>query len=144
MSDLFRSSVVSIILSRARKPIKGEMIRMNSLFDLMPVRFRSSLDDSFFDLQRSHQNYAFESDNESLTLTVDLPGVAPADLNVQSIGNLIKISALRKGVEVKHQYKLSKLFDTTPSTAVLENGALTLKFPKLASEAPKTISVQAR
>jgi HSP20 family molecular chaperone IbpA len=82
-------------------------------------------------------------DNE-LHLSVDLPGVKPNDLSVQAEGRTIKIVGKRKGEEIKHAYTLSKEYDPETTSALLEDGVLTLTFEKTASESSRRIEVKVK
>jgi HSP20 family molecular chaperone IbpA len=82
-------------------------------------------------------------DNE-LHLSVDLPGVKPNDLSVQAEGRTIKIVGKRKGEEIKHVYTLSKEYDPETTSALLEDGVLTLIFGKTQAAESRKIEVKVR
>jgi HSP20 family molecular chaperone IbpA len=123
------------------------MLDMSALLDFMPLKMMNRLpfEDYFFDVKReSASQYTCETTEDGLELQIDLPGVVPSDLNVQAEGNLVKITAQRKGAEIKQRYKIARPYDASSAAATLENGVLSLKFAKLATEAAKSIPIQCR
>ena len=96
-------------------------------------------------------------DEEHITLNADLPGVAPADLNVSVDGNVLTIEGAAKlqtpeGMKVAYaelrtpyyvrEFTLSSELDTSAIKAELREGVLTLNIPKREHAKPRRISVQ--
>ena len=79
--------------------------------------------------QRDHHfSYSIESNDESLTLSVDVPGIKKDDLKVSITGHIINISGTRAGKERTQQYSISKMYDPSTVDAKHEDGVLTLRF----------------
>jgi HSP20 family protein len=81
--------------------------------------------------QRSH----VESDDSSITLSLDVPGLPKEQLTIGIEGRIVRISSKDDAPRsFKVAYKLTSDVDASKSEATLENGVLTLKFAKLAPE----------
>jgi len=91
---------------------------------------------------RKKINYDVVSDDASLTLIIDLPGVKKEDLHVESIGQTISIKAKRGEEDCTAAYKISKDYDPAQVDALLENGVLTLKFNRAKSADTRSITVK--
>jgi HSP20 family protein len=93
---------------------------------------------------------AFRESEQGYFLSVDLPGVKRADLDIQLEGDRLVVSATRKkdmlGIE-KDDQKLTRSFvlpehvDTEKIEAHLEDGVLYLALPKLEKAKPKKIEL---
>jgi len=116
--------------------------RDNSLFD--PFYLFSDCDWQRGTARLSSRkiNYSVTSDEKSLTLTVDLPGVRKEDLHVEATGQHLSIKAKRGEEDYSTSYKIGKDYDTSQPDACLENGVLTLRFEKTKSSDTKTIQVR--
>lgn len=78
-------------------------------------------------------------DEQTYTLSFDVPGVTREQLSIGIEGNVIRLETLP---EAKRQYKaayeLPQDIDVSASEAKLENGVLTLKLAKLKPESKAT------
>lgn len=111
------------------------------IFDIFRV-----FDESCFSpkTQRAKSSaYRVESDEESLTLSIDIPGVKLADLTVEVVGTQIKVSGKLREEEFKYLYSISKKYNPENPDATLENGVLTLRFSKNVSDV-KSIKINAK
>jgi len=75
---------------------------------------------------------AVEQDEQSYTLSFDVPGVSREQLNIGIEGSIVRI-ATKEGAprQYKQTYELPQDIDVATSEAKLENGVLTLKLAKL-------------
>lgn len=86
--------------------------------------------------QRSH----IESDEQSITLSMDVPGLSKEQLTIGIEGRVVRIASKDDAPRsVKATYKLGSDVDVAQSRAKLENGVLTLKFAKIAPESRQTL-----
>jgi len=90
---------------------------------------------SDFGLPRAFQSkrsisYDVTTDEKSLTLTIDLPGVKKEDLRVEATGQIVAVKAKRGSEEINTTYRISKDYDAATPDALLENGVLNLTFRK--------------
>jgi len=88
------------------------------------------------------RSLSIESDEseDSYGLTVAVPGVRPADLEVSVVGRKLRVAAKNSRGTFERQLTLPKDADAAASKATIEHGVLTLEVPKLAS---KQLSVNA-
>jgi HSP20 family molecular chaperone IbpA len=85
---------------------------------------------------RSHA----ESDETSITLSLDVPGLSKEQLTIGIEGRIVRISSKDDAPRsFKAAYKLGTDVDAGKSEAKLENGVLTLKFAKVAPESRQTL-----
>lgn len=87
-------------------------------------------------------SYDVTSDDNSLTLTVDLPGVKKEDLQVEATGQTITVKAKRGEEDYSTTYKISKEYDSSQVDAHLDDGVLTLKFNRAKSADVKRIVIR--
>jgi HSP20 family protein len=81
-----------------------------------------------------------ESDDTSITLSLDVPGLAKEQLTIGIEGRIVRISSKDDAPRhFKAAYKLGSDIDAAKSEAKLENGVLTLKFAKIAPESHETL-----
>ena len=79
---------------------------------------------------------------EALQLRVDLPGVAPPDLTVETHRGVLTISAVRgNGVGYRRTFRVPDTVAAGEITASLEHGLLVLTLPRAADARPRTIEV---
>ncbi|MEY4883450.1 MAG: hypothetical protein RIS34_1304 [Pseudomonadota bacterium] len=73
-----------------------------------------------------------EQDDQSVTLTFDVPGITKDQLSIGIEGNIVRIQT-REGAPRQYQsaYELPQDIDTSASEAKLEHGVLTLKLSKI-------------
>lgn len=87
-------------------------------------------------------SYDVTSDDKSLTLTVDLPGVKKEDLRVEATGQTLTVKAKRGVEDISATYRISKDYDTATPDALLENGVLNLTFRKSKESSVKIIEIK--
>jgi len=92
--------------------------------------------------EKINVNYIVTSDDQSLTLTVDLPGVKKSDLHVETSGQSITIKAKRGKEDFAATYKICKDYSIDQPDAHLEDGVLTLKFDRRSETKPRTITIR--
>ena len=100
-----------------------------------------ALDRVFADaFEAQPQQSQVESDDNFITLSLDVPGLAKEQLTIGIEGRLVRITSKDDAPRaVKATYKLGSDVDVEQSEAKLENGVLTLKFAKLAPESRQTL-----
>ena len=75
--------------------------------------------------------HAFEQDEASFTLRLDVPGVAKEHLNIGIEGTVVRVESMADAPrQVKAAYELPQEIDAAASEAKLEYGVLTLKLGK--------------
>lgn len=81
---------------------------------------------------------------QGFLVVADLPGVKPADLEVQFDKDTLHVVGRREaaGYAYKRSFTLSRDIDPEGITAELTDGVLTLTLPKHASKRPRTIPVK--
>lgn len=108
------------------------------LFDTMKI-----FDDLAYSSNKATvTDYKAEADESGLSLSIDLPGVKLNDLSVTVTGREVKVSGKRRDRDFSYVYRISRDYDGDSSTASLEDGVLTLRFPKSATAKSKVISVK--
>jgi HSP20 family protein len=81
-----------------------------------------------------------ESDDSSITLTLDVPGLSKEQLTIGIEGRILRIRAKDDAPRsFQAAYKLGSDVDAGKSEAKLENGVLTLKILKMAPESRETL-----
>lgn len=84
-------------------------------------------------LAGSGRNLSVQEDDKAWTVTLDLPGIARDELDIQVEGTAVR---LKTKVEAKRQFKaayeLPQEIDVDATTASLESGVLTLVLGKKA------------
>ena len=76
-------------------------------------------------------SHAFEQDETSFTLRLDVPGVAKEHLTIGIEGTVVRIESMADAPrQVKAAYELPQEIDAAASEAKLEYGVLTLKLGK--------------
>ena len=81
-----------------------------------------------------------ESDETSITLSLDVPGLSKEQLTIGIEGRIVRIASKDDAPRsFKATYKLGSDVDAAQSDAKLENGVLTLKFVKVAPESRQTL-----
>lgn len=96
----------------------------------------------------------------AVIVRIDLPGIAPEDVNIEIDGDLLTINGELQSVETddekaerytyrerrfgafKRSLRLADTLDTENAEATFENGVLALTLPKLPEAQPKRITVQ--
>jgi len=82
------------------------------------------------------RSLSIESDetDDAYALSVAVPGVRPADLEVSFVGRKLRVAAKNSRGTFERQLTLPKDADPAASKATIEHGVLTLEVPKLASK----------
>jgi HSP20 family protein len=94
----------------------------------------------FDDFESVRQSSQVESDDTSITLSLDVPGLSKEQLTIGVEGRIVRISSKDDAPRsFKAAYKLGSDVDAGKSEAKLENGVLTLKFTKQAPESRETL-----
>ena len=87
-----------------------------------------------------HQHSQVDSDDASITLSLDVPGLSKEQLTIGIEGRIVRITSKDDAPRsYKATYKLGSDVDAAQSEAKLENGVLTLKFAKVAPESRQTL-----
>ena len=74
---------------------------------------------------------SFTQDEQSWTLSIDLPGIAKDQLNIGIEGAVVRIESTEAATrKFKASYELPLDIDASASSAALDNGVLTLKLGK--------------
>ncbi|NJS37044.1 MAG: Hsp20/alpha crystallin family protein [Brachymonas sp.] len=101
---------------------------------------RASALDQFFADNASTSRSEVESDDTSITLSLDVPGLSKEQLTIGIEGRIVRIASKDDAPRsFKAAYKLASDVDAGKSEAKLENGVLTLKFAKIAPESRETL-----
>lgn len=88
----------------------------------------------------ANQRGQIESDETSITLSLDVPGLSKEQLTIGIEGRIVRISSKDDAPRTfKATYKLGSDVDAAQSEAKLENGVLTMKFTKVAPESRQTL-----
>jgi HSP20 family protein len=81
-----------------------------------------------------------EKDDTSVTLHLDVPGLAKEQLTIGIEGNVVRIESKADAPRsFKAAYQLADEIDAATSQATLQNGVLTLKLGKLAPVSRETV-----
>ncbi len=91
--------------------------------------FERFVNDAFF--SNAARGVNVEQDDKAWTITLDLPGVAREDLNINIEGTIVRIETRAEAKrQFKAAYELPQDIDADASGAKLENGVLTLTLAK--------------
>ncbi len=89
---------------------------------------------------RSASDVNVESDDTSITLSLDVPGLSKEQLTIGIEGRILRIRAKDDAPRsFSAAYKIGSDVDTSKSEAKLEHGVLTLKLTKIAPESRETV-----
>ena len=92
--------------------------------------FERFVNDAFF-TNAAARGFDVEQDDKAWTITLDLPGVAREDLNINIEGTIVRIETRAEAKrQFKGAYELPQDIDADASGAKLENGVLTLTLAK--------------
>lgn len=78
---------------------------------------------------------------KELTFDFEFPGVKKEDIKINKDGKFLQIEAKRKEEIIKRSVVISDMFDIFATKAIYENGLLTIKVPKHASEKPFSVKI---
>lgn len=80
-----------------------------------------------------HKSYQLTQDEQSYTLSFDVPGIAKEQLSIGIEGSVVRIESQADAArKYKAAYELPQDIDVSASDAKLEHGVLTLKLAKKA------------
>lgn len=120
------------------------LIRYNdSLGKRDPFRLLDDLlfgDDSVYTKQYS--DYRIETDEKSLSLFLDVPGVKHSDLDVNVVGKEVQIEGIQRGVKFTRRYSIHRDYEPSSVEASLEDGVLTLSFEKSTGPPKKKVNIR--
>lgn len=123
-------------------PVRVNRAVLNGYSYVPSAWSRSDTFDRFFTdaFDGSNQRSHVESDETSITLSMDVPGLSKEQLTIGIEGRIVRISSKDDAPRsLKATYKLGSDVDAGKSEAKLENGVLTLKFAKVAPESRQTL-----
>jgi HSP20 family protein len=81
-----------------------------------------------------------DTDDNSVTLSMDVPGLAKEQLTIAIEGDVVRIDSKADAPRsFKAAYQLASEIDTATSEAKLQNGVLTLKLGKLVPVSKETV-----
>ncbi len=81
-----------------------------------------------------------ESDDTSVTLSLDVPGLAKEQLTITIEGDIVRVESKADAPRsFKAAYQLASDIDAATSEAKLENGVLTLKLGKVVPVSRETV-----
>ena len=80
--------------------------------------------------------------DDGLALSVDMPGVKVADLDVKIVDRVLRVKGVRDGTEMSHAWRLMSAVDPETCDALLEHGVLTVTFKSAASSRSRSIEVR--
>lgn len=111
----------------------GQVPSVWSQSDALDRLFTSTFD-------QANQRSQVDSDDTSITMSIDLPGLSKEQLTIGVEGRIVRIASKDDAPRsFKATYKLSSDVDAAKSEAKLENGVLALKFIKVAPESRQTL-----
>lgn len=85
-----------------------------------------------------------QKDDAGISVSLDLPGVKAADVDISVEGRRITIVAKQRGRTLTYYYELTRKYDTESASANLEDGVLTLRFDILPEEKPKRLKINVK
>lgn len=85
--------------------------------------------------------YHVETNDNGMKLSVDVPGVKAADMDISIQGREIRISGKQRGREFAYRYVIARTYDIDGARASLADGVLTLEFDKVPEAQPKKIEI---
>ena len=86
--------------------------------------------------------YRTRSDADCMTLEVDLPGIAPSDVEVSTQGDVITVAWKRASRGGTQRYTIASDYDTALTTASMRDGMLTVKIMRSAVNALRKIPIK--
>lgn len=76
------------------------------------------------------RSYRSASDDDGMTLTVDLPGVDPKTVRLSVGGDKVVVSGKNRGKDFKQTYTLSAEMDVSTARATLRHGQLEIRIAR--------------
>lgn len=123
-------------------PVRVSRSALNGYAYAPSVWSRGDALDHFFSEAVDHvaARSQVDSDDTSITMSLDLPGLSKEQLTIGVEGRIVRIASKNDAPRsFKATYKLTSDIDAAKSEAKLENGVLTLKFIKVAPESRQTL-----
>jgi HSP20 family molecular chaperone IbpA len=103
--------------------------------------FERFMNEAFGGLSRSV--YDLQEDEQSWTLSIDVPGIPKENLDVQIQGQAVRIETTGDSKrKFRAAYELPSDIDVDASNATLENGVLTLTLAKSKSARSRQIPIE--
>lgn len=106
-----------------------------------------AFDESYF-APKSYRDkssvYRVETDDNGLTLSIDVPGVKPEDISCDVLDKEVRVKGKCRGEEFKYLYTVSKGYDISDPEATLENGVLHLRFKKSNSSQVRGVKINVK
>ncbi len=91
--------------------------------------FERFVNDAFF--SNASRGFEIQQDDKTWTVSLDLPGLAKEDLEINIEGTVVRIDTRQEARrQFKAAYELPQEIDVDATTARLENGVLTLVLAK--------------
>lgn len=131
-----------MFFSSVRTPVIVNRAALNGYGYAPSAWTRSDAFDRFFAdaAESKEQGSHIESDETSITMSLDVPGLAKDQLTIGIEGRIVRVASKDDAPRsFKVTYKLGSDVDAAQSEAKLENGVLTLKFAKVAPESRQTL-----
>jgi HSP20 family protein len=137
---------------------------VNELRRELSPSFQSSLDSrsvGFRDVRGVYPPVNLQETEDGYTLTAEIPGIPPSDIDVSIEGSTVTLSGERKiefqagnGTSVHRRerqsghfrrgFELPSEIDLDAAKATHKNGVLTLRLPKSAASKPRQITIETR
>jgi len=112
------------------------------------MRFWDNFDSLFQTNDRLFQSGFFQTDGETIkeeddkfTVSVDLPGVEEAAIEVTVDNHRLRVASERNGQKSSRAFRLGEGIDEEHVSAVYKHGVLTVALPKLAKAQPRRIEL---
>lgn len=109
--------------------------------DLFPDIFRDAFDTG---IKRTSRRHRVETTDVEQTLSVDLPGVKPGNVEVNTIDQRLSITYDLRGRKETQEYDIHGDYDASAAEATLENGVLEVRFPRAAKTRGRKIEVKVK
>jgi HSP20 family protein len=108
--------------------IRGESLLPSPTLDTLDSAFERFMTDTFRGFGPLHD---LQDDGQSVTLSMDVPGVAKEHLQVSVEGRTVRIETSKDATrQIRASYELAEEVNPDGCSASLENGVLTLKLAK--------------
>lgn len=112
--------------------------------DVLRPGFRTWIPGAFSDVASYVPSFYDDDDHERLVVTIDMPGVTAADVDLEIEPRSLTMRASRRRgdstLSYNQRWNLNATVDAERAHACLEDGVLTVVLPKIA---PRKIAIQA-
>ena len=113
----------------------------DSLFNGDTIALLNSVTD-IESIHNSTRSYRCESTNDSLKISIDLPGVNPKDISLSTQGKYAIINYELRGKKYTQKYAISEKYSLDDISAKSEHGVLELSVPLQSKNLEKKISIR--